>query len=125
MSSQVSFEDLPLSRFHIKTVFSGTGGQFSDGFVLGIIGIAVSMAAGPLQLNALWMGLLGAASLAGLFLGSLFAGPLADKFGRRRIFAWDMLLFAVISASQFFVTSPSNFWHCACCSDWCWGSTMW
>ncbi|MEE1923911.1 MFS transporter [Pseudomonas sp. 148P] len=106
--SQVAFEDLPLSRFHIRTVFSGTGGQFSDGFVLGIIGIAVSMAAGPLQLTALWMGLLGAASLAGLFLGSLFAGPLADKFGRRRIFAWDMLLFAVISASQFFVTSPEQ-----------------
>lgn len=108
MSSPVSFEDLPLSRFHIRTVFSGTGGQFSDGFVLGIIGIAVSMAAGPLQLNALWMGLLGAASLAGLFLGSLIAGPLADKFGRRTIFAWDMLLFAVISASQFFVTSPEQ-----------------
>ncbi|CAI3800770.1 Inner membrane metabolite transport protein YgcS [Pseudomonas sp. MM221] len=108
MSSQVSFEDLPLSRFHIRTVFSGTGGQFSDGFVLGIIGIAVSMAAGPLQLNALWMGLLGAASLAGLFLGSLVAGPLADKYGRRTIFAWDMLLFAVISASQFFVTSPEQ-----------------
>lgn len=108
MGSPVSFEDLPLSRFHIRTVFSGTGGQFSDGFVLGIIGIAVSMAAGPLQLNALWMGLLGAASLAGLFLGSLIAGPLADKFGRRTIFAWDMLLFAVISASQFFVTSPEQ-----------------
>jgi len=106
--SQVAFEDLPLSRFHIRTVFSGTGGQFSDGFVLGIIGIAVSMAAGPLQLTALWMGLLGAASLAGLFLGSLFAGPLADRFGRRTIFAWDMLLFAVISASQFFVTSPEQ-----------------
>ncbi|EOG3620264.1 MFS transporter [Pseudomonas putida] len=108
MSNQVSFEDLPLSRFHIRTVFSGTGGQFSDGFVLGIIGIAVSMAAGPLQLNAIWMGLLGAASLAGLFLGSLFAGPLADRFGRRGIFAWDMLLFAVFSASQFFVTSPEQ-----------------
>lgn len=108
MSKQTSFEDLPLSRFHIRTVFSGTGGQFSDGFVLGIIGIAVSMAAGPLQLTALWMGLLGAASLAGLFLGSLIAGPLADKYGRRTIFAWDMLLFAVISASQFFVTSPEQ-----------------
>lgn len=108
MSKQVSFEDLPLTRFHIRTVFSGTGGQFSDGFVLGIIGIAVSMAAGPLQLTALWMGLLGAASLAGLFLGSLIAGPLADKYGRRTIFAWDMLLFAVISASQFFVSSAEQ-----------------
>ncbi|HKS12569.1 MAG TPA: MFS transporter [Pseudomonas sp.] len=108
MNSQTSVEDLPLSRFHIRTVFSGTGGQFSDGFVLGIIGIAVSMAAGPLQLNALWMGLLGAASLAGLFIGSLVAGPLADKFGRRTIFAWDMLLFAAISASQFFVSSAEQ-----------------
>jgi putative MFS transporter len=55
MSKQVSFEDLQLTRFHIRTVFSGTGGQFSDCFVLGIIGIAVSMAAGPLHLTALWM----------------------------------------------------------------------
>jgi Arabinose efflux permease len=54
------------------------------------------------------MGLLGAASLAGLFLGSLLAGPLADRYGRRTIFAWDMLLFAVISASQFFVTSAEQ-----------------
>ncbi|MFG0547082.1 MFS transporter [Pseudomonas sp. YQ_6] len=108
MSKPIPFEDIPLSRFHIRTVVSGTGGQFSDGFVLGIIGIAVSMAAGPLQLNALWMGLLGAASLAGLFLGSLIAGPLADKHGRRTIFAWDMLLFAGISASQFFVSSPEQ-----------------
>lgn len=108
MSKPISFEDIPLSRFHIRTVVSGTGGQFSDGFVLGIIGIAVSMAAGPLQLNALWMGLLGAASLAGLFLGSLIAGPLADKHGRRTIFAWDMLLFAGISASQFFVNTPEQ-----------------
>jgi putative MFS transporter len=76
--------------------------------VLGIIGIAVSMAAGPLHLDALWMGLLGAASLAGLFFGSMLAGPIADKYGRRTIFAYDMLLFAVVSAAQYFVTSPSQ-----------------
>jgi putative MFS transporter len=106
VSTQVLLEDLPLRRFHVGVAFSGTGGQFSDGFVLGIIGIAVSMAAGPLHLNALWMGLLGAASLAGLFFGSMFAGPIADRYGRRIIFAFDMLLFAVVSAAQYFVTSP-------------------
>lgn len=108
MSNKVLLEDLPLRRFHAQVAFSGTGGQFSDGFVLGIIGIAVSMAAGPLQLDAMWMGLLGAASLAGLFLGSIFAGPFADKHGRRSIFAYDMVLFAAISAAQFFVTSPTQ-----------------
>ncbi|SAK91429.1 major facilitator transporter [Caballeronia pedi] len=108
MSKQVLLEDLPLRPFHVGVAFSGTGGQFSDGFVLGIIGIAVSMAAGPLHLDALWMGLLGAASLAGLFFGSMFAGPIADKYGRRTIFAFDMLLFAIVSAAQYFVTSPAQ-----------------
>ncbi|RQR46293.1 MULTISPECIES: MFS transporter [unclassified Burkholderia] len=108
MSKQVLLEDLPLRPFHVGVAFSGTGGQFSDGFVLGIIGIAVSMAAGPMHLDALWMGLLGAASLAGLFFGSMFAGPIADRYGRRTIFAWDMLLFALVSAAQYFVTSPAQ-----------------
>ncbi len=108
MSKQVLLEDLPLRPFHVGIAFRGTGGQFSDGFVLGIIGIAVSMAAGPLHLDALWMGLLGAASLAGLFFGSMLAGPVADKYGRRTIFAYDMLLFAVVSAAQYFVTTPSQ-----------------
>ncbi|WP_107312231.1 MFS transporter [Burkholderia metallica] len=108
MSKQVLLEELPLRPFHVGVAFSGTGGQFSDGFVLGIIGIAVSMAAGPLHLDALWMGLLGAASLAGLFFGSMLAGPIADKYGRRTIFAYDMLLFAVVSAAQYLVTSPSQ-----------------
>jgi MFS transporter, putative metabolite transport protein len=108
VSKQVLLEDLPLRPFHVGVAFSGTGGQFSDGFVLGIIGIAVSMAAGPLRLDALWMGLLGAASLAGLFFGSMLAGPVADRYGRKTIFAWDMLLFAVVSAAQYFVTSPAQ-----------------
>jgi MFS transporter, putative metabolite transport protein len=108
VGKQVLLEDLPLRPFHVGVAFSGTGGQFSDGFVLGIIGIAVSMAAGPLHLDAVWMGLLGAASLAGLFLGSMLAGPIADKYGRRTIFAYDMLLFAAVSAAQYFVTTPSQ-----------------
>lgn len=99
----IAFEEAPLRPFHIRTVLSGTGGQFSDGYVLGIIGIAISLAAGPLQLTTLWLGLLGAASLAGLFIGSLITGPIADRFGRRPIFAFDMLLFTGISVLQFFV----------------------
>ncbi|WP_414448194.1 MFS transporter [Burkholderia sp. 22PA0099] len=108
MVNRQLLEDLPLRPFHVGVAFSGTGGQFSDGFVLGIIGIAVSMAAGPLHLDAVWMGLLGAASLAGLFFGSMLAGPIADRYGRRTIFAYDMLLFAVVSAAQYFVTSPTQ-----------------
>jgi putative MFS transporter len=88
--------------------FAGTGGQFSDGFVLGIVGIALAIATPQLHLNAVWLGILGAASLAGLFAGSLIAGPFVDRFGRRGLFNYDMALFALISLLQFWVSSPTQ-----------------
>jgi len=104
----VAFEDAPLAPFHLRVTLAGTGGQFSDGFVLGIVGIALAVATPQLGLNAFWLGILGAASLAGLFAGSLFAGPFADRFGRRALFNYDMAIFAVISLAQFWVTSPTQ-----------------
>jgi putative MFS transporter len=104
----VAFENAPLTPFHLRVTFAGTGGQFSDGFVLGIIGIALAIATPQLHLNAVWIGILGAASLAGLFAGSLFAGSFVDRFGRRALFNYDMALFAVISIAQFWVTSPTQ-----------------
>jgi putative MFS transporter len=104
----VSYEDAPFTRFHLRVGIAGTGGQFADGFILGIIGIVVAAAAKPLGLTPLWSGLLGAATLVGLFAGALVMGPVADRIGRRRIFAWDMLAFAVLSAVQFFVQNPTQ-----------------
>ena len=47
-NSDVSIEDVPISRFHqLLTVRSG-GGSFVDGYVLSIIGVAMSqMSVGP------------------------------------------------------------------------------
>lgn len=106
--SSIALEDAPLTPFHLRVTLAGTGGQFSDGFVLGIIGIALSTAAPQLHLNAVWLGILGAASLAGLFAGSLFAGPFVDRVGRRALFNYDMALFAIISLAQFWVSSPTQ-----------------
>lgn len=101
--NQVAFDDVPLRRFHLLVATAGAGGQFSDGYILGIIGISVVSAADALALSPLWLGLIGAGSLVGLFIGSLLTGPLADRVGRRRIFAYDMVVFAVLSVLQFWV----------------------
>ena len=90
-SPTVALEDAPLTPFHLRVTFAGTGGQFSDGFVLGIVGIALAIATPQLHLNAVWLGILGAASLAGLFAGSLIAGPFVDRFGRRALFNYDKI----------------------------------
>lgn len=103
MSALTTYEDVPLNRFHFRVAVAGSGGQFSDGFVLGIVGIVLVSAGSALDLNALWIGLLGAATLSGLFLGSLITGPIADRIGRSLIFRFDMLLIACLSLSQFFI----------------------
>ncbi|MCA1184903.1 MULTISPECIES: MFS transporter [unclassified Saccharopolyspora] len=103
-----AYEDAPLTRFHLRVAVSGTGGQFSDGFILGIIGIVIAAAGESLGLTALWKGLLGAATLVGLFAGAVLVGPIADRIGRRGIFAWNMPVFAVLSLAQFFVQTPGQ-----------------
>jgi len=73
---------------------------FSDGYGLGIIGISLSHAPPQLGLNPVWLGLLGGASLLGLFAGALFTGPAADRFGRRPIFACNMAVLGALSLLQ-------------------------
>lgn len=103
-SNAVSYEEAPFGPLHRKVLFGGAFGQFSDGFMLGSIGIALSLATDELGLNAWTLGLIGAASLFGLMFGSLFAGPIVDRFGRRAIYQYTMFIFALISILQFFVT---------------------
>ena len=104
----VPYDDAPTTRFHALVAVGAAGGQFSDGYILGTIGIALSLATAPLHLNSLWLGLLGGAALAGLFLGSLFLAPLADRFGRRPLLVPTMAVFAVVSVLQWFVTTPTQ-----------------
>lgn len=96
----VDYDDAPLRGFHVRVAFASCGGVFSDGYGLGIIGIALSHAPTRLGLTPLWMGLLGGASLFGLFAGALLTGPAADRFGRRPIFAYNMAILGALSLLQ-------------------------
>lgn len=83
-------------------------GQFSDGYILGSIGISMSLATTALALDSWWLGLIGAASMVGLMVGSFFMGPIADRIGRKPIFCTTMVVFTVASIMQFFVESASQ-----------------
>jgi putative MFS transporter len=107
-AAMTDYDDAPLRPFHLRICIASTGGVFADGFGLGIIGIALSLAAPQLGLSAVWLGLLGGASLAGLFAGALLTGPAADHFGRRRIYAYNMMVAAALSALQFMVGSGTE-----------------
>ena len=93
-------------RFTIRMVTVLIGGMFLDGYILGIIGPVSGRMAEDLQLDAVWQGLIAAAALVGILIGSPIGGWAADKFGRKPIFMFDIGLFAIASGMQFFVDSP-------------------
>lgn len=92
----------------MRVALASCGGVFSDGYGLGIIGISLSHAPAALRLTPVWMGLLGGASLFGLFAGALLTGPAADRFGRRPIYAYNMAFLAALSLLQGLANSAAQ-----------------
>lgn len=93
-------------RFLIRMVTVLIGGMVLDGYVLGIIGPVSGTMAEDLQLTAVWQGMIAAAALVGILIGSPIGGWAADKWGRKPIFMFDIGLFAIASGMQFFIDSP-------------------
>jgi len=84
------------------------GGMILDGYILGILGPITGLIREDAQLDDFWIGLIAAAPLFGIFIGSPLAGWATDKFGRKPMFIVDMGLFLLASALQFFVTSGDS-----------------
>ena len=82
-----------MTRAHWKLVTGATAGYISDGYTLGVVGIALASAQSQLALTATWLGAIGSSSLAGLFVGALLSGWGADRWGRRPIFAYNMVAY--------------------------------
>lgn len=105
MSNTISVEDVPFNRFHrLLTVRSG-GGSFVDGYVLSIIGIAMTKVSPALGLSAFWEGLIAASALIGIFFGGFIGGSLTDRLGRRLLYFVGPTLFIVCSVAQYWVQS--------------------
>lgn len=101
-----NFDDIRFTSVHRRVMLWGSGGPFLDGYVLVIIGVALEQLTPILQLDTRWIGLLGAATLAGLFIGTSLFGYICDKVGRRKMFLVDIVAIAVISIATMFVSTP-------------------
>jgi putative MFS transporter len=99
-------DDAPLNKFHLRITALTFGSNFSDGYALGIIGMALSLLSPQMKLGPMWEGLIGSSALIGLFFGSLLLGGLSDKIGRQKIYLTNFLIITVASALQFFVNDP-------------------
>ncbi|MGW0866373.1 MFS transporter [Streptomyces sp. NPDC002611] len=98
-----TLDDVPVNRFHRRLVAVAMGGPFCDGYLLGIIAIALSQITPQLQLGSVWSGLLASSALIGVFVGALVFGAITDRVGRRLMYVLNLVVFVAASIPQFFV----------------------
>ncbi|MGH7922746.1 MAG: MFS transporter [Candidatus Dormibacteraceae bacterium] len=100
---RVTVDDAPLNRFHLRMTVFTDGGMFCDGYILGIISIALVLMTPQFHLGTVWQGLIGASALIGIFCGSLIFGLLTDLVGRQKFYTFDLIVFLVASVLQLFI----------------------
>ncbi len=105
-AQRIQIDDAPLNKFHLRITALTFGSNFSDGYALGIIGMALSLLGTQMNLSPVWQGLLGSSALIGLFFGSLLLGWLSDRIGRQKIYLANFAIITVASLLQFFTNDP-------------------
>ena len=88
-------EKLPVGSFHYKLlVVTGLGWLF-DSMDTGLISFVLPILAKEWGLTPEQVGWIGSVGLVGMALGAVLAGTIADKFGRKNVFAATVILYSV------------------------------
>lgn len=102
---QGSIDEAPTRAFHLRMSAFVGGGQFLDGYILGVVAIALVLMPPSFGLTPNWKGLIGASALIGLAVGGIAFGWLSDIIGRKALYTMDLSIFLAGSIAQFFVVN--------------------
>jgi MFS transporter, PHS family, inorganic phosphate transporter len=89
-----ALDDAKITRFQIKTMFVSGMGFFTDAYDLFVIGIVVSLLKTQWTLNTTQVSWLNSATLLASAFGAFIFGRVADMFGRKRIYGYEVLILA-------------------------------
>ncbi len=96
----------PMTSMQWRIWALAAAGKFFEGLVVFMTGVALPLIAKEFDISAAQHGLVSAASLAGILVGALLLGGLADVFGRKIMFVGEMAIFllflVLLSASPNF-----------------------
>jgi putative MFS transporter len=97
-------ENAQMRPFHRKLLVACCGGPLLDGYLLSIVGVALTGITNEMGLSSVESGAVGVVALVGMFLGGLVVGPLTDRLGRRAMYTLDLTVLLVGSVLCVFVT---------------------
>lgn len=99
-------EALPFGRFHRNFLLMVTAGEFVETMMLLGNGVLLALVATTLHFSsavATWA--IPISFFTGEFVGSIVSGQIADRFGRKAVFNYDLLVFAVGMIAAGFMNS--------------------
>ncbi|MCI1984691.1 MAG: MFS transporter [Bifidobacteriaceae bacterium] len=102
-TERIHLDDVAMTPFLRRVTVFSSGGPFLEGYVLSIIGVALTQMSGVLHIDNHWSGLIGVAALVGVFLGASVGGWLTDMVGRKKMFIIDVASIIVFSLLSAFV----------------------
>lgn len=82
-----TLDEVPLTAFHRKAVFLAGVGFFTDAYDLFIVGIALEVLKGSWQLSTAEVSAAASATLLGAVIGAFVFGRVADRIGRKPVYA--------------------------------------
>lgn len=88
-------ETLPVGSFHYKLLIVTGLGWLFDSMDTGLISFVLPILAKEWGLTPEQVGWIGSVGLIGMALGAVLAGTIADKFGRKNVFAATVILYSV------------------------------
>lgn len=93
-------DDLPVSRRHLRLLGGSGIGWALDAMDVGLISFIMAALAAHWGLSATETSWLGSVGFVGMALGATLGGLLADKFGRRKIFALTLLVYGLATGAS-------------------------
>jgi len=86
---------VPMTTMQWRIWLLASAGKFFEGLVVFMTGVALPLIVKDFGLSAAEKGIVSAAPLAGIMVGAVALGGLADSYGRRRMFVVEMVVFAL------------------------------
>lgn len=90
-----ALDDSKVTRFQWKVMFVAGMGFFTDAYDLFVIGVVVALIKPEWHLSTGQVSLLNSATLAASAVGAIIFGRIADIFGRKRIYGYEVLVLAI------------------------------
>ena len=102
-------DEQKFNRFHLQILLCCIFIIICDGYDMFMLGTILPSLMAEWRITAVEAGLFSSYALFGMMIGALVFGPLADKFGRKKVILICTVIFSVFTFTSGFADEPTSF----------------